>query len=272
MPSRSSRSAELIAGDEKRGRGLRVLRAIYVVLVVVFVAATAYTAALLLREYIETNRTTARFDPPVLAGQLVPGPCANGGFHARFRDTIVVTMAAHCSIAIPGTPMRDADGRLVGIFGRAAEFADCAADRRCAPSDLVWLALAPDRIPWGHLNLVDMGAGGYRTITPETSPLTCADMHVGDPVEVIGREHFRSGKLLAVGPYEYAEDVNYPCMVITDVAGFHGDSGGPALVNGLPAGTTARVISGYVAFTPLPDALANLGLELCTEPNCGLSP
>ena len=52
----------------------------------------------------------------------------------------------------------------------------------------------------------------------------------------------------------------------------HGDSGAPVLINGLPAGVTARVISGYLAFTPLAEGLANLGLVLCTTPDCDLSP
>ena len=239
---------------------------------VILVAAVAYIVVDTMRESTETTRTTARFDPPVLAGQLVPGPCSNGGFHARLRATIVLTMAAHCGIASPGTPMRGADGRVVGVFGPAAELPDCPAGRFCAPSDIVVLTLAPDRIPWGHLNLVDMGAGGYRTITAATRPLTCADIHEGDPVEVNGREHYRSGKVIAVGPYQHATDTMFPCIVITDVAGFQGDSGAPVMINGLPAGSTARQISGYLAFTPLAEGLTNLGLELCTTPDCGLSP
>jgi hypothetical protein len=251
---------------------VRLLRAFTVVVAVILVAAAIYLAVPVLREHAETNRTTARFDPPVLAGQLVPGPCSNGGFYARFRETIVLTMAAHCAIAIPGTPMRGSDGRLVGIFGRSAELPDCPAGRFCAPSDIVWLALAPDRIPWGHLNLVDMGAGGYRTIAHGTRPLACADIHEGEPVEVNGREHYRSGTVIAIGPYEHTTDTIFPCMIITDIAGFHGDSGAPVMINGLPAGSTSRVISGYLAFTPLAEGLANLGLVLCTTPDCDLSP
>ena len=61
-------------------------------------------------------------------------------------------------------------------------------------------------------------------------------------------------------------------MIITDIAGFHGDSGAAVMINGLPAGSTARVISEYLAFTPLAEGLANLGLVLCTTPDCDLSP
>jgi hypothetical protein len=137
---------------------------------------------------------------------------------------------------------------------------------------LISLALAPERIPWGHLNVIDMGAGGYRTMTRETQPLTCADIHKGDHVEVDGREHYRSGTVIATGPYEYPTDTMFPCMVISDIEGHSGDSGGPALVNGLPAGTTSRVIAGYLAFTPLSEGLANLGLALCTTPECDMAP
>jgi hypothetical protein len=181
---------------------VRILRAFTVVVGVILVAAAVYLIVGVMRERAETARTTARFDPPVLAGQNVPGPCSTGGFYARDRQAIVLTMAAHCAIATPGTPLRDSDGRLVGIFGPAAELPDCPAGRFCSPSDIVSLVLAPDRIPWGHLNLVDMGAGGYRTIAQETHPLTCADIHKGDHVEVDGREHYRSGAVMAIGPYE----------------------------------------------------------------------
>ena len=172
----------------------------------------------------------------------------------------------------PGAPLQGSDGRLVGIFGPGAKLPDCPARRFCAPSDILWLALAPDRIPWGHLNLVDMGAGGYRTIAQGARPLTCFDVHMGDPVEVNGREHYRSGTVIAIGPYEHTTDTIFPCMIITDIAGFHGDSGAPVMINGLPAGSTARVISEYLAFTPLAEGLANLGLVLCTTPDCDLSP
>jgi hypothetical protein len=225
-----------------------------------------------IRERAETMRTSPEFDPPVWAGQLVPAPCATGGFYAREDQTLVLTISAHCGGASPGVVFRDSDGRVVGTFGPAAELADCPADRFCAPSDFLTLALAPDRIPWGHLNLVDMGAGGYRTIDRDTRPLTCGDVHVGDRVEVNGREHFRSGTVLQVGPYEHATDTIFPCMAVSDIGVFVGDSGGAVLVNGLPAGITSRNVAGYLAFTPLAEGLANLGLALCTTPDCDLSP
>jgi hypothetical protein len=126
---------------------------------VIVLAVGAYLALGALRDRAETARTTPEFDPPVWSGQNVPGRCATGGFYARDRESIVLTIAAHCADAIPGAALRDSDGRPIGIFGRAAELPDCPPGRFCAPADFISLALAPDRIPWGHLNLVDMGAG-----------------------------------------------------------------------------------------------------------------
>ena len=235
-------------------------------------ATAGYLGIGALRDRAQTVRTTARFDPPVLAGQNVPGPCSTGGFYARLGQTVILTMAAHCAIATPGTAMRGSDGRLVGIFGAAAALPDCPDGRICAPADIVSLELAPDRIPWGHLNLVDMGAGGYRTIADGTQALACADIHKGDRVELNGRERFRTGTVLEVGPYEHPTDAIFPCMVVTDIEGGPGDSGAPVLANGQPAGTVSRVIGRYVAFTPLAEGLENLGLVLCTTPDCSLSP
>jgi hypothetical protein len=265
------------SSDARRpGRRVRLFRVFAVVGATVLVAALVYQAGssvlIVLRDHAETNRTTARFDPPVWAGQLLPVPCGNGGFYARDEDSIVLTVSAHCSVAIPGSPWHDADGRLIGTFGPAAQLTDCPDRRFCAPSDFVKFELAPDRIPWGHLNLVDLGAGGYRTITQDMRPLSCHDVKEGDPVEVNGREHFRTGKVIAIGPYEHESDTMFPCIVISDVQGQYGDSGGAVLVDGLPAGVTARVISGYLAFTPLAEGLENLGLVLCTTPDCDLSP
>ena len=43
------------------------------------------------------------------------------------------------------------------------------------------------------------------------------------------------------------------------------------LINGLPAGTTSRVINSYLSFTPLGEGLATIGLDLCTTPDCDVS-
>ena len=255
-----------------RRRSVRLLRGVAVVAAVLVAVAAAYVAVEVLRERAETIRTTERFDPPVWAGQNVPIPCASGGFYARDGDAIALTIAAHCAVATSGATWRDSDGRVIGTFGEAAQLLDCPAGRFCAPADIVSLRLAPDRIPWGHLNVVDMGAGGYRTIAPGTRPLACGDVDRGDRVEVDGREHYRSGNVIESGPYDHPTDTIFPCIVVTDIKGGPGDSGSAVLVNGLPAGTTARVIGGYLAFTPLAEGLANLGLVLCTTPDCEVSP
>jgi hypothetical protein len=258
--------------SEKPRPIVRLLRAFTVVMAVILVLAAVSLAVDVMRDRAETARTTERFEPPVWAGQNVPGPCATGGFYARDQQTLVLTMAAHCAVAIPGASLHDSDGRLIGIFGPMAKIPNCPAGRFCAPSDFLSLALAPDRIPWGNLNLVDLGAGGYRTIAQGTRALTCSDIHTRDHVQVDGREHYQPGTVIEIGPYEHPTDTMFPCMVVTDIAAYPGDSGGAVLVNGLPAGTTSRDIGGYLAFTPLGEGLANLGLDLCTTPDCDLDP
>ncbi len=185
-------------------------------------------------------------------------------------QTIVLTLSAHCSE--PGQELREADGRLIGLLGPRAELDDCPEHSFCAPSDFLTLALAGDRIPWGHLNLVDMGAGGYRTLTPGTTALGCEDIKVGDRVEIDGRERFRTGRVLEIGPYEHATDTMFPCMVAVDIEVGVADSGAAVLVNGLPAGVLARKLGNSMGFTPLAEGLENLGLTLCTTPDCDLSP
>ncbi|HEY2887246.1 MAG TPA: hypothetical protein VGJ17_01400 [Candidatus Limnocylindrales bacterium] len=245
-------------------RGWRLARAAIVVGVGL---AIVWLAAAVVRDRLETFRTTARYDPPVLAGQTVPGACS-GGFYARHEQTVVLTIVSHC--AVPGETLRDASARVIGTFGPKAQLTDCPTGRFCAPSDFLTLVLAPDRIPWGHLNLVDMGAGGYRTIEPGAQPLACGDIAVGDPIEVDGREHYRTGKVLLIGPYEHPTDVIFPCMVTTDIGTALGDSGGAVLDAGRPAGVISRDIAGHLSFTPLAEGLENLGLVLCTTPNCDL--
>jgi hypothetical protein len=247
----------------------RIVRAVTIVLLAIVIGAAGYWGVGAIREHAQTDRTTARYDPPVWAGQNVPGACS-GGFYARHGDTIVLTIVAHC--ATPGDTLRDWTGRAIGVFGPRAQLADCPVDRFCAPSDILTLALAPDHIPWGHLNVIDMGAGGYRTIETGTRPLACADVRIGDRVEVDGREHFRAGKVIASAPYEYASDTMFPCMLEADIAVVTGDSGGAVLVNGAPAGIISRQLGDLLGFTPLAEGLDNLGLTLCTTPDCDLSP
>ena len=109
------------------------------------------------------------YDPPVLAGQQLWGACA-GGFYARLDETIVLTSTGHCTNE--GTTAYDDDGVTVrGVFGPAARDATCPYEgHTCASSDINYLVVAEDRIPWGHLNVVDFGTAGYRVIPPDTRP------------------------------------------------------------------------------------------------------
>lgn len=251
------------------GRRRRIVVALNLLLWGTVLVAGAWLAITVIREREQTVRTTPRYDPPVWAGQMVTGACS-GGFYARTDRTIVITISAHC--AEPGVSLRDPDGRLIGLLGPRAELPDCPEDRFCAPSDFMTLALAPDRIPWGHLNEIDLGAGGYRILAPGTPALRCADWAVGDRVEIDGRERFRTGRILEIGPYEHTTDTNFPCMAVADIEVFVADSGAAVLVNARPAGIIARRLGTYMGFTPLAEGLENLGLTLCTTPDCDLSP
>ncbi len=218
------------------------------------------------------RRSTPMYDPPVLAGQQLFGYCA-GGFYARTGDTIVLTSTGHCTTE--GTIAYDPDGTTVrGVFGPAARDATCPHEgHKCASSDINYLVVAQERIPWGHLNVVDLGTGGYRMIEPGTRPLACDDIAIGDPVEINGRNTYRNGTVAEKGEYLHAADGDYfPCMVAARMQVAPGDSGGAVLVRGIPAGVTSRSFGGLLGFTPLAEGLEQLGLELCTTPDCGLEP
>lgn len=255
------------------GSWARVLRRTLIgILVGVLLALLAAEVLAAWGDAAETRRTTPVYDPPVLAGQPLYGYCT-GGFYARLGDTIVLTSTGHCTTE--GTTAYDPDGKGVrGVFGPAARDATCPyPGHTCAASDINYLVVATDRIPWGHLNLVDMGGGGYRTIAEGTRPLSCADVEVGDTVEIDGRGHFRTGTVEGKGPNLNAGDGAYfPCMITAWIKVQTGDSGGAVLVNGQPAGVTSRSFGGWLGFTPLAEGLHELGLTLCTTPDCGLAP
>jgi hypothetical protein len=249
--------------------GARLVRLTTIILAAVVIGIVADMAAMAIVEHGETARTTLRFQPPVQAGQNVNGACS-GGFYARHESTIVITLSAHCRN--PGETLLDDQGRATGVLGPRANLDDCPPGRVCAPSDFLTLALVGDRIPWGHLNVVDTGAGGYRTFDASTRPLACADLKVGDRVEIDGREHYRVGKVLDIAPYHFETDTIFPCMALVDTVVAIGDSGAAVLVNGQPAGVIARQFDGEFGFTPLAEGLDNLGLSLCTSPDCELAP
>jgi hypothetical protein len=214
-------------------------------------------------------------DPPILAGRQLWGACA-GGFHARRGDTIVVTSSAHC--ASEGTIAYEPDGRTVrGVFGPGALLDPCPhPTHTCRPSDMNYLVIAEDRIPWGRLHQLDLGTGGVRTLAPGTEPLACEDIGIGDALEINGRDIHRTGTVAEKGEYlhDSAADGDYfPCIVAAgDIEVGVGDSGGAVLVRDLPGGVTSRSFGGLLGFTPLAEGLEALGLELCTTPDCGLDP
>jgi len=248
---------------------VRPLRLLVVVLLGLLLGIGAWS---IVSAATQARRTTPVYDPPVLAGQQLWGVCA-GGFYARRGDTIVLTSTGHCTSE--GTVAFDPDGTTVrGVFGPAARDASCPyPGHRCASSDLNYLVVAADRIPWGHLNAVDLGTAGYRVIPPGTRPLACADIAIGDLVEINGRNVYRSGPVAEKGDNLYPEDGDYfPCMIAARISAEVGDSGGAVLVRGIPAGVTSRSFGGSLGFTPLAEGLAQLGLELCTTPDCGLVP
>lgn len=223
------------------------------------------------------RRVTPVYDPPVLAGQLAstswPWWCS-GGVYGRHGDEIVLTSSGHC--AQEGQTLYAADGSVSGVAGPISYSATCAhPGYRCTASDMNYLVVAPDRIPWGHLNEIDMGVGGYRVIAAGTQPLECRDVHIGDEVEFDGREFYRSGNVIA--QREYRPPVNldpiyFPCISIADISAATGDSGGVVIVNGQLAGIASRRFGDLLGFTPLGSGLAELGVTLCDTPNCGLTP
>ena len=76
-----------------RSRRARLVRAFTVVLLGIVIGIGGVWVAATIRDRNQTARTTARFDPPVWAGQNVPGACS-GGFYARRDKTIVLMMIA----------------------------------------------------------------------------------------------------------------------------------------------------------------------------------
>lgn len=227
----------------------------------------------LVRVLTTPHRTTAFYNPPVLAGQQIWGACA-GGFYARHGNTLVLTSSGHCISS--GTMAYSPEGSVRGTFSAPANDPTCPyPGKTCAQSDMNYLVVAPDQIPWGHLNVVDLGTAGYRIIAPDTAPLSCADIAIGDPVEIDGRNIYRSGVVAEKGDNNHSAGTPYfpfPCMVAARVPVDVGDSGGAVLVRGIPAGVTSRSYGGWLGFTPLAEGLTEMDLTLCTTPDCGLTP
>ncbi len=252
----------------------RFLRLPLVVLAGLALGLGLFSAQRAVAGALEPRRTTPVYDPPVLAGEFIPGACS-AGFYARHGNEIVLTTSEHC--AGVGTVIHDpTTGTLLGVIGPTDQEASCPyPGHTCAASDMNYMVVAPARIPWGHLNVVDMGTAGYRVIPAGTAPLSCNDIAIGDPIEIDGRGFYRSGTVAEKG--ENLKPANqdgsyFPCMVASYIQVGSGDSGGSVLDRGLPAGVTSRSFGGNLGFTPLAGGLAELGLTLCTTPDCGLVP
>jgi hypothetical protein len=219
------------------------------------------------------RRTSPVYDPPVLAGQQIPWYCS-GGVYARRAKVIVLTTSPHCGGE--GTEVYDSSHTLQGIAGPMAQDASCPyPDHTCHASDMNYLVVPADRIPWGHLNVVDLGTAGYRTIEAGTKALTCAEIAIGDQAEMDGRNIYRTGAVTEKGENLAPAKLDgsyFPCMLTAQIQVGGGDSGSVVLVHGIPAGVTSRTFGGLLGFTPLGEGLAQLGLELCTAPDCGLVP
>jgi hypothetical protein len=259
----------LIATTAARARA-HPARLLILVLSGVLIGIGAYA---IVSTVTQPRRTTPVYDPPVLAGQQIPWFCS-GGVYARRGETIVLTTSPHCGGE--GTVVYDSSHTLQGIAGPTAQDATCPyPDHTCHASDMNYLVVPADRVPWGHLNVVDLGTAGYRILEPGTQPLTCADIAVGDLAEMDGRNIYRSGAVTEKGENlaPAKQDGSYfPCMITAQIQVGGGDSGSVVLVRGIPAGVTSRTFSGLLGFTPLAEGLAQLGLELCTTPDCDLLP
>jgi hypothetical protein len=248
----------------------------------VLLLLSSFGLAVLLDRYgaldnlVPAFRTTPVYHPPVLAGQMAwTVVWCSGGVYARKDDAIVLTSSDHC--AAPGSIASDPDGvGVAGVWGPIAYETTCSrAGHVCGVSAMNYLIVAADRIPWGHLNEIDMGAGGYRTVTPGTKPLSCDEVTVDDPVEMDGRGLYRKGRVVEKGEYlkpVEQDPIYFPCMIAANIRVGVGDSGGVVLVRGIPSGVLARGFDGWLGFTPLDTGLAELGLTLCDTPNCGLTP
>jgi hypothetical protein len=258
-----------LRGSRDSGEARETLRLLLSVLVALVVVAGALWLSRNLRGPGDDN--AVEYDPPVLAGRVLGFPCS-GGFYARRADTIVLTSTGHCGGE--GVSISDAQGRLIGHFAGYAREATCPhPGHSCWASDMSYVVLEPDRIPWGHLNEVNLGRGGYRVIGPDVRPLACEDIAIGDPLEVGGYLGFRTGTVAEKGEnLKDGDPAFFPCMVAARVPVATGDSGGSVLVRGIPGGVMSRSFGGLLGFTPLAEGLELLGLELCVTPDCGLTP
>ncbi len=253
---------------------IRVRRVVFLVLAAVLVLQVGYFGRVGLIWFTQYRRTAPVYDPPVLAGQVVSPGCS-GGVYARTEEgVLVITTTGHCSNTGDPKSMPDT-GRFVGYASAPSNWDTCdlPGKNRCTASDMAYVPLVPEMIPWGHLNEIDLGAGGTRVIAPGTAALSCPGVRQGDRVEINGQGGYRQGGIIGQQANDFPEDGTYfPCITVTDIDVVSGDSGGAVLVNGVPAGVASRSYAGKLGFTPLAEGLAEMGLTMCDAPDCGLRP
>ncbi len=252
---------------------IRIRRVVFIVLIAVLLVQLASFGRIGLIWFTQYRRTTPVYDPPVLAGQVVSPGCSGGVYARTGEGVIVITTTGHCSHE--GDPKHMPNGRLVGYASAPSSWGACdrAGKNRCTASDMAYVPLVQDMIPWGHLNEIDLGAAGYRVIAAGTAALSCPEVKPGDHVEINGQGGYREGGIVGQQANDFPEDGTYfPCITVSDIAVSSGDSGGIVLVNGAPAGVASRSYAGRLGFTPLAEGLAEMGLVMCDTPDCGLQP
>lgn len=261
------------ATQSRFGR-IRVRRVVFLVLVGVLLLQAAHFGRLGWIWFAQQRRQAPVYDPPVLAGQVVSPGCSGGVYARTAEGVLVITTTGHCSNAGDPKSMPDG-GPFVGYASAPSNWATCdrPGKNRCTASDMAYVTLVPEMIPWGHLNEIDLGAGGYRVIAAGTAARSCPDVRGGDHVEINGQGGYRQGGIIGQQANDFPEDGTYfPCITVTDIDVVSGDSGGVVLVDGSPAGVASRSYAGRLGFTPLAEGLAEMGLTMCDTPDCGLRP
>ena len=122
--------------------------------------------------------------------------------------------------------------------------------------------------------MVDLGEGGQRAIGRGTGPLVCGTSGWAT------RSRSTAGTTIAparsprrASTSATSHDGDYfPCMV----AAAYSESGRATREAqsscGGSGGVASRSFDGWLGFTPLSEGLDQLGLELCTTPDCDLAP
>ncbi len=194
-----------------------------------------------------------------------------GWVYARLGDTIVLTTSPHCGG--DGTHATSPDGTVQGVLGPTAVMTACPhPDHTCKASDMNYLAVAPDRVPWGHLNEIDLGVGGYRILAPDTRPSACSDIAVGDPVEMDGRGDYRTGTVAEKG--EYLQPANEDGDLLPGALLPRASRSAPATPErgaGAwdPGRVTTRSLDGNLGFTPLAEGLSVRVSRCARRRDCG---